>query len=76
MPGAPVEPGKALNDSGGPYGLPGAMNSSSQFLSLGRGCFEDCGMDALTSVWIVSHGRSSCLAVASSVQLLRHSNDF
>lgn len=24
MPGAPLEPGKALKDGGGPYGLPGA----------------------------------------------------
>lgn len=25
MPGAPLEPGKALKEGGGPYGLPGAV---------------------------------------------------
>lgn len=34
MPGAPLEPGKALKEGGGPYGFPGAINHISCLFSI------------------------------------------
>lgn len=32
MPGAPLEPGKALKEGGGPYGFPGAVHEHGKYI--------------------------------------------
>lgn len=51
IPGAPLEPGKALKEGGGPYGFPGAVVSQKvSFLYHSR-----LVLGPRTSVWVVCH---------------------
>lgn len=42
MPGAPLEPGKALKDGGGPYGFPGAIEGHGKYRASIMRRFADC----------------------------------
>lgn len=55
MPGAPLEPGKALKEGGGPYGFPGTVSSQKLSCLLCIFPLQAYLGKPRTSVWIVRH---------------------